>query len=151
MKNFCMYAPAIASEPNIPVILPSWGEKPKIFFPKANWSSTSKATNKTVNEQILKKISKLILLFFIRVSRNKKSKKNFNKKIDLTKFSSPITRILTREDMINVKKNKKREILTKSNWIFKLFLYIYMMLKIKNIAKFILTTRLPMISEAGNI
>ena len=33
IKNFCIYPPAIASEPKIPVILPSQGSYPKIFLP----------------------------------------------------------------------------------------------------------------------
>ena len=59
---FWRYAPAIASCSKIPVILPSQGSYPKIFFPNKNCITKSIATKVIAKRQILKKKFKSIFL-----------------------------------------------------------------------------------------
>lgn len=59
---FWRYEPAIASCSKIPVILPSQGSYPKIFFPNKNCITKSIAKRVITERQILKKKFKLIFL-----------------------------------------------------------------------------------------
>ena len=77
------------------------------------------------------------------------SKKNFNKKIDLKKFSNPITFILIIDENINIIKKNNKILLLKLNINFILPKKIYKNPTIKNkiILKFM--TVLPIIRERG--
>ena len=90
-------------------------------------------------------------MFLLKFSNTTKSKKNLINKIDLIKFSVPILSKFIYDEIIIIKKNINKEILTKLNLNL-------ILLKIQNVAPktikiimFKFTNKLPIIKEIGKL